>query len=399
MIPTEKVEALIAKGTARPFPSGNGATKPLADEFDVTTDEDADDPGPRRPALNWEDLEAREPPAREWVIPNWLPARHTTLLSGRAGIGKTLLAQCVGTAVAMGSNYIEQLMSRRVLMWAGEDDEDELWRRQVAICAYLGTPLSALKDRFFLHSYMGADITLMAPVFGKLETTPMLEELRTQVADYKAEVVILDNIARLYGGSENERHGVTTYCAAVQGACAPAAVIQIGHPAKAPGSEFSGSTAWEGAVRARLYMSDRPPDAADPDEDDAPIDDTVRYLSRRKANYSPLDIRRFTLADGVPVPDDPVEPATAARCVSGEFAKDIVRRAIQRLAEKQVYGSLSTASPEFLPKLASQYKLLDRLSPAQFGKVMREMILSDEITKAERGKYANRTPKLVLVLK
>jgi RecA-family ATPase len=350
----------------------------------------------RRPALNWEDIEGREPPAREWVIPHWLPAGHVTLLAGRGGIGKTLLAQHIGTAAALGRNYVEPLAARRVLMWAGEDDEAELWRRQIAISHHFGPPLTALTERFYLHSYAGSDITLMAPTFGQLQTTGMLTELIEQVRDYRAEFVILDNIARLFGGSENDRHQVTTFCALVHGACSPATVLLLGHPAKAQGSEFSGSTAWEGAVRARLYLSDQPPDMQE-DDPDAPVDPAVRYLSRRKANYSPLDLRRFTLGNGVLVPDKP-EPARAQGTVSGEFAKDIVRRAITKLAERGLHGSLSTASTAYLPKLAKQYDMLDRLTPPQFGKVMREMYMAEEITQAEIGKYTNRNPKMGLVL-
>jgi hypothetical protein len=353
-------------------------------------------PTQRRAPLNWEDLEGREPPEREWIVPHWIPAGHTTLLAGRGGIGKTLLAQHIGTALALKHEFMEPVEQRRVLMWAGEDDEAELWRRQIRISSHMGQPLSALTERFYLHSYAGADITLAAPVFGQLQPTPLMSELRTQVQDYRAELVIVDNAARVYGGNENDRHSATTFLAWLQGACAPAAILLLSHPAKAEGSEYSGSTAWEGAVRARLYLSDRQPDAKDDDED-APADDSVRYLSRRKANYSALDIRRFNLVDGVLTPDT-IEPERAGVNVSGEFAKDIVRRAITKLADKKLYGSLSTASPEYLPKMAKQYGLLDRMSAKQFANAMRTMILAGEINKAEIGKYSNRNPKFGLVL-
>lgn len=349
---------------------------------------------PRQPPIAWDSLEGREPPAREWIIPHWIPAGHLTLLAGRGGIGKTLVAQHIASALALGHEYIEPLESRRVLMWAGEDDEAELWRRQVQISHWMGKPLSALTERFYLHSYAGADITLMAPVMGALTPTQMLTELREQVADYRAEVVILDNVARLYGGSENDRHAVTTFCALVQGACAPAAVILLGHPAKAAGSEYSGSTAWEGAVRARLYLSDGPPDQEP--ASDAPIDDRFRYLSRRKANYSALDIRRLSLIDGVLIPDT-VEAGKQSQ-PRGEFAKDVVRRAIHTLAARGIHGTASTASSNYLPRLARQYRLLDTATEKTFAAAMREMILAGEIVSREVGRTSDRHPRSGLVL-
>jgi len=347
----------------------------------------------RRRLIRWPDLEGKTPPEREWVIPHWLPSGHVTLLTGRAGIGKTMLTQHIGTAVAHGVHYIEALTPRRVLMWAGEDDVNELWRRQIGISSYMEHSLSELADKFLLHSCSGSDITLASPVFGALTPTPMLTELREQVNDYKVELVILDNIARLFGGSENDRHAVTTFIAWVQGACAPAAVLLLGHPAKAVGSEFSGSTAWEGAVRARLYLSDRPPDA--PAGDDERIDDSVRYLSRRKANYSELELRRLKIQAGVWMPETPEPKQTGRR--SGEFVKDVVRKAVSRLASRQIYGTASTRSAEYLPKLAKQFSLLDTVSEKAFAAAMREMIMAGELKSTEVGKYPNRTPKLGLI--
>lgn len=376
------LEAYQADGPAKP--RGNARTSAGTPEPTAA---------PRVPPINWETLEGREPPAREWIIPHWLPSAHMTLLAGKGGIGKTLLAQHIGAALALGHEYIEPLEQRRVLMWAGEDDQAELWRRQVEISSWMGQPLSALTERFYLHSYAGADITLMAPIYGELMATPMLSELREQVRDYRAEVVILDNIARLYGASENDRHAVTTFCAVVQGACAPAAVLLLGHPAKAAGSEYSGSTAWEGAVRARLYLGDRPPDQGD---EDAPIDDAVRYLARRKANYSALELRRLRLNGAVLVPD-PLEPAEHTR-PRGEFSKDIVRRAVAKLAERDIYGTASTASPNYLPRLARQYKLLETATDKTFAAAMREMILAGELVSRPVGRTADRHQRTGLVL-
>jgi RecA-family ATPase len=341
--------------------------------------------------LEWASLLGREPPEREWVMPHWIPAAHVTLLSGRGGVGKSLLAQHLGTAIAVGARYLETLTPKTVLMWAAEDDYDELWRRQLNISSHLGVPLENLGN-FRIRSCVGCDVTLAAPVFNALAPTPLLQTLKEECKEHGAELVIIDNVARVFGGNENDRHQVTTFIAWLQAACAPAAVLLLGHPAKAVGSEFSGSTAWEGAVRARLYFSDRPPDEKAA-EGEFSADEQVRYLSRRKANYSELEMRKFNLRDGVLVPE-----AVQRTAYRPALAQDAVLRAVQRLAEKQIFGTSSTASPNYLPKLAKQYALLDSVTEASFAAAMRQLVMSGELVSAPVGAYPNRTHKMGLTL-
>ncbi|MDB6104074.1 MAG: putative P-loop containing nucleotide triphosphate hydrolase superfamily protein [Gammaproteobacteria bacterium] len=343
--------------------------------------------------LDWATFVGREPPERQWIVPYWIPDSHVTLLAGRGGIGKSLLAQHLGTALAGGVEYMEHLTAKRVLMWASEDDADELWRRQISISSYLAVPFENLGN-FRLRSCVGCDVTLAAPIFNALGKTPMLKTLTEESKDYKAELVILDNIARVFGGNENDRHQVTTFVAWIQAACAPAAVLLLGHPAKATGSEFSGSSAWEGAVRARLYFSDRPPDQP-VTEDEFDVDPTVRYLSRRKANYSELDMRKLNLHDGVLLPEQAQRRSGGA--ATGQFCRDIVLRAVQKLAEKSMYGTSSTASPSYLPRLAKQYGLLENATESAFAGAMRQMVMDGALVNGKVGAYANRTPKMGLI--
>lgn len=358
-----------------------------------TKDVQRDSPGK---LLIWTDLIGKDPPEREWVMPYWIPAAHVTLLSGKGGIGKSLLAQHLGTAIAAGVDYIENLAPRRVLMWAAEDDMEELWRRQINISMYLGAPLENLGN-FRLRSCVGSDVTLAAPIFNALTRTPMLEELKQEANDFKSELVILDNIARMFGGNENDRHQVTTFLAWLQSACEPAAVLLLGHPAKAAGSEFSGSSAWEGAVRARLYFSDRPPDQEEEGGGDQSIDPAVRYLARRKANYSELDMRKFNLREGTLVPES-VPRRVGKGQLSGDFCRDIVLRAVRKLAEKEIYGTSSTASPTYLPRVAKQYGLLESATEGAFGAAMRQLIMDGGLRTCAVGSYSNRTPKMGLTI-
>jgi hypothetical protein len=350
----------------------------------------------KRTPLDWAALHDQQPPSREWALEHWLPMHHPSILAGRGGIGKTLLAQHIGAAMALGCAYVSNVPKPvKVLIWAGEDDDAELWRRQIPICAHFGVSLADLKDKFIVQSFEGADMTLAAPTFGQLQPTPMMSELRAQVCDYGAQYVFLDNIARIYGGNENDRHSVTLFLAWLAGAVKPAGVCLLGHPAKGRGSEYSGSTAWEGACRARLYLSDRLPDAPETDESEPP-DDAVRYLSRRKSNYSPNDWRRLDYRNGVLVPE--ARGAEPIGSYGAEYACDVVRRAVLKLKGMSLTGNTSTRSADYLPKLANQYGLLDRLSEKRFGKAMREMLSDGRLKLEIVGQYKSRNAKPGVVL-
>lgn len=350
---------------------------------------------PDRSPLDWSVLAKLTPPVRDWIVDRWFPANEVTLFSGPGGIGKTGVAQALGSCVALQREYLDYVPKpRRVLMWAGEDDPGELHRRQIAIAAALGVSLEEFAGKLFLESYHRTQIDLAALVQGRLTPTAMLNELREQIGDYGAELVILDNIARLFGGSENDRHQVSAFITMLNWAAEPtnAGVVLLGHPAKAAGSEFSGSTAWEGAVRTRLYLGAKLPDEQD---DSEATDDSIRYLCRRKANYSTKDWRRIRYVNGVMMPEDSEARSTAP--IGPDFAKDTVLAAVRKLALMGEYGTTSTASPSYLPKLAKRFDLLDRLNSKQFAGAMVELRKTGRLDVAKVGQYSNRSPRMGLV--
>lgn len=343
--------------------------------------------------LNWKQLAGETPPVREWAIDHWFGMGHVTLLAGAGGLGKTSVAQAMASCLALHRDYLDNVPApRRVLMWACEDDAQELWRRQLAIANALGVALDAFQDNFILMPYDGEEVELCSAADGSIAVSPMFETLCQQIGDYKADAVILDNIARLYGCNENDRHQVTSFIAMLTKASRPtgAGILLLGHPAKGQGSEYSGSTAWEGAARSRLYLGrdlpDKEPEAGkEPKEDDG-----VRYLCRRKANYSTRDYRKIRYVDGVMVPDEPERPVTARPT---EYAQDVVVRAVIALERIGKYGNSSTASPDYLPKLADQYQLLEGIGRKQFASAVRELEIAGKLRMETIGQYPNRTPK------
>lgn len=351
--------------------------------------------------IDWSKLAGQIPPERDWIIPHWFGAGYVTLLYGPGGIGKTGLAQAMASCIALKREFLDWIARPRVvLMWAGEDDHDELWRRQIAVAKWLGVPLEGFDASLHIISYDREDIELAGLIDQRrLVESPKLKMLREQIGDYKAEVVILDSLSRVYGGDENSRHQAHQFVAMLNKAAEPthAGIMLLGHPAKATDSEYSGSTAWDAAARGRLYFGRKLPDQEEDDE--APQDDTLRYLARRKANYSSRDWRKVHYKDGVLIPEVAPEPGTGNNALPGkDYSRDIVARAVRKLAEMREWGNNSPSSPSYLPKLAKRFQLLDRLTEKQFKEAMSAMQVDKALVKAVVGKYQNRTEREGLVL-
>jgi hypothetical protein len=76
----------------------------------------------------------------------------------------------------------------------------------------------------------------------------------------------------------------------------------------------------------------------------------------------------------------------------------VVARAVRKLAAMAEYGVASSNSPKYLPRLAREYKLLDRLGEKQFAATMRAMRADGRLVQKQVGAYSNRTPRPGLVI-
>lgn len=338
---------------------------------------------PQRAPLDWPTLANQEPPARRWAIKGWFGFGHTTLLVGQGGIGKTLLAQQAASCIAIGRDFIDEVNApHRVLMWACEDDHDELWRRQIAISHWMKLGLDEYAGNLVIVPRHGLDNAIVTTEYGKLQFTPGIEHLREQAADLDAQVVILDNVAQLYGGSENDRHSVTAFLNGLAGALPDRAVLLLAHPSRGANSEFSGSSAWENVARTRLYLGATLPDQKAP-EDDGQAQD-VRYLSRRKSNYSNKDYRRCTYRDGVLVPDEAENTGGVVSAIRSSNAEKVVITGLKKLLTLGLNPTDGSTSPRYLPRMLNEYKLTEGFSRADLADAVRRLMLEGSLRKVTR---------------
>ena len=356
---------------------------------------------PVRPrTLDLRMLAQHKAPPRQWFIPNWL-GDGPSLFAAGGGVGKTLLAQQAATAGAIGCGFIGEVERPfRSLIWACEDDDEELWRRQEAISQHFGIALDEPADNLVIQSRRGVDNVLMAPAYGDLRRTHVFEELRQQANDLGVDVLWLDNVAHLFGGDENVRGQVTAFINAMAGLVTGRqfAVVLLAHTARQAGSEFAGSAAWENAVRMRWYLGTKLPDQKGDEADEDSAD--VRFLAKRKSNYSARDYVRFTMRDGVLVPDE-LAADRAGGLVSHLDEKRAEELVIAGFKSLQAMGIASTDaknSPDFLPKQMAAKGLGAGYSVSELTKAMNRLMSRGKFVRGVVGHYSNRNPKQGLVL-
>lgn len=238
--------------------------------------------------INAGDLAATEPPPRPWIVEGWLPSRAVTLIAGDGGTGKSLMVQQWFSALSQGLPFIGVRGVRpvRCLYVNCEDEPGELHRRQVAIAKTLDRQMKTFADDMQMVSRLGSlgnALGSFDQVRGGFAPSALFEAIRCHCRQSGIKVVALDNVAHMYSGNENVRGEVTAFLNLLSRLALEidGAVILVGHPSKGEGSQYSGSTAWENAVRNRLYLRR-------PSDDDGGKPENRRSLSRRKSNLASI---------------------------------------------------------------------------------------------------------------
>jgi RecA-family ATPase len=349
------------------------------------------------PPIDWPSLQG-EPPPRVWWFPDWL-GPDPTLTSGAGGAGKSRLWQALGTSLATGDDYLFPVIQpQRVLIWSCEENKDEIWRVQTAINNHLDVTMNDLGGLHIVPR-RGLDNTLLELIMGKPMLTPLyMKELYQQVNDLKIDVLVLDNIAQVYGGNENDRHQVTMFVNAIAGLVPdrPFCPVLLGHVARSQGSEFSGSAAWENAVRMRWYLGATLPDQK-PDEEDEPADPTVVYLCRRKANYTDKDWLRLRFENGLLVPDQP-EGRRFDQSYRDDGAERVVLAAMPKLVAAGLLPTDARNGGDYLPAQIVAKGYAQGYSKTELTKAMHRLMGAGRLKREKVGTYSNRSARMGLIV-
>jgi RecA-family ATPase len=274
----------------------NTKSKPPPGDDDDDDDDDASQPKTESP-LPWLDMSSwdnSEPAPIEWSITNLVPREQVGLFSGVGGTGKTTTELLKDVAHVVGLPWLNWMPTQGPVIFVGCEDADKVWRiRLTAIAKHFGTTFyDLIAGGFHLLNLYGQDATLFhhSGKSGRVETTPLYQQIYQAAGDLKPINISLDPLARIFAGNEMDRtqvYGLVGHAQALALASGGSVTV-LTHPSLQgirSGSGYSGSTAWHDAFRFRQYLR------AAKDDDDEPVDPAndhgLRELTFMKIQYGP----------------------------------------------------------------------------------------------------------------
>lgn len=351
-------------------------------------------------------LAGREVPERDWIVKDLIPSNTVTMIAGDGGVGKTLLTQQLAMCAALGIDWLgREVAPVKTCAVFCEDEDDEIHRRLSDIAISLNVDLGdpRLKD-FRYISRNGAENGMVEFIQefrdGErrqiMKQTTFFYDVYNWALAHGAQLIILDSLHDFFHGNENDRAQTRYFVNQLRWLASEidGAVILLSHPSMsgmASGTGASGSTAWNNAVRSRLYLT-RPKG----DDDETPPDPDMRILKTMKANYGRIgDAINLRWANGVFNTDLPMQGgaiSSVERMINQRAfleALKITNAQLRPISEHK-------ASPHYAGKVLKEYPPCAGLTVSQVERAMLDLFTSGKIAKATIGTSPNRHPIISL---
>lgn len=348
------------------------------------------------PMVDARSLAGKPIPPRTWHVEEMVPAGTVTLLNGDGGTGKSLIALQLAVATVLGTKWIGRgTRQGSCLFLTAEDDLDEVHRRLVDIAIEENISLDDL-DGLTISSLAGEDALLAVPD-GKsnvVKPTKLYEALETRIKAAKPALVVLDTLADLFGGEENQRAQARQFIALLRGLAihCGTTVLLLAHPSlagMATGTGSSGSTAWNNSVRSRLYFE------RVKGEDGAEDDPDARVLKTMKANYGRTGAEvRLRWRRGIFTTE--AKTGTSFSLIAAQAHADRVFLDLLAAYEAEGRNVSPTPSANYAPVIFAKDGRSEGIGKIGLAKAMNRLFEEKRIRVVEYGPASKRRSRLAL---
>lgn len=330
-----------------------------------------------------------EPSPVRFIVQGLLPAAETTLLTAPGGGNKTTL--CLMIAVAMAAR-LDSVLGMAIepgpSVYIGmEDSEDRLHWLLHHICGGLGVSMLDLVGRLHVVSMRQVLHTGLASFdhAGELEPSELYHQAQRLVQTSGAKLLVLDNLAHLFLGNENDRGQATRFMSTCN-KLASDADVAILLPAHTPknGADFSGSTAWQNATRSHASIEKE--EGGDPD---------IKVLKVSKGNYvRPGEVAQFRWFNHYLVRPEDLPPDVAEKLAATSRATSANEAFLRCLKAASDQGRAVSHSrgPNYAPRILAKMPEAKGFDQESLEAAMERLLhLGVIVGDQEVGKYSNRT--------
>lgn len=326
-----------------------------------------------------------------FIVEGLLPACETTLLTAPGGGNKTTLSLMIAAAMAARlDTVLGMAIEPGPAAYIGmEDSEGRLHWTLHHVCAGLGVSMLDLAGRLHVVSMRQVLHNGLAHFdhAGEVEPSGLYHQAAALIEETGAKLLVLDNLAHLFLGNENDRMQATRFLSLLNKLASDTdtAILLLAHTPK-NGADFSGSTGWQNATRSHASIEKE--EGGDPD---------VRVLKVSKGNYvRPGEVTRFRWFDHYLIrPDD--LPADIAKQLAATSRATSANEAFLRclaLVDGQGRAVSHSRGANYAPRLFAKMPEARGFDQDDLEAAMERLLhLGTILADQEVGKYANRTAR------
>ncbi|WP_458790949.1 AAA family ATPase [Yoonia sp. MH D7] len=334
-------------------------------------------------------FEGTTAPDRKWIVQEMIPDRQVTLFTGDGGTGKSLVAMQLSVAVVLRQKRPLQTWLNRpviegsVIYLGAEDEQEEMQRRLEDIIGKEKCDFLDLSD-LHIKSLAGEDALLAteASVHAPLSPSPLYLMTEREIQRVRPKLVVLDTLADMYPANENDRAKVRQFVGMLKflAITYDCAIVLLAHPSKSgmeTGRGDSGSTAWNGSVRSRLYLTHKK-------DSSGLADPNGRILTNMKNNYGRLGASNELFWDDGVFTAKAAETAMDRKATTAKAER--VFMDLLRLFTEQGRNLNASAGANYAPSQFAAHPKGEGITKPMFKTAMNKLFDDGKIVNEENGR-------------